>query len=408
MNRVVEKAKAWLATVGAETSDFCKLCTTALRLSIKAVKKQDVSAEKPAMHELRAKTKNAQIAFGVIAALLVLFLFMWGCGSTTNGAMDVAETVSIPEDAMRSTKPMAGDIHQTAQEIYNHRARNVIRELPFIRVRPKEGEVWQHDLPSITVIQVVDGGVLAITDRSSFDAGAQPAVIHVATRRSYADGDKLAIGFYRCMGRYSYTTTSGAKKTVYSFEDLPSSLQQEIAAISIKERQAEFEENMRRQKEEKEAEEEARKHPKTPDAWIKNVFRIKSINDYERVIMKLIKTSYTYRIFLEAGKNRLDAIKKKYDECPADEYHKFYEEVVRAFADWVFKEKINSPNALLDKFMPTIQFANNERLKSMQSQKDWIGLLNVAGFGKIKEIDDDAICWRVYDDAMKRLSEKGR
>lgn len=115
MSRVIEKAKAWLAAVGAETPDFCKLCTTALRLSIKAVKKQDVSAEKPVMRELRAKTKNAQIAFGGMLVVFITVILMRGCGRNQSNSyvtyadaeMKKAVLVQVEQERQRAAKAEA-------------------------------------------------------------------------------------------------------------------------------------------------------------------------------------------------------------------------------------------------------------------------------------------------------------
>lgn len=71
MKTILEKVKKWLASVRVELSAFCELGRTAVRLVVKAVTKKDATAEKSAFAELRAKTKNAQIAFGLVLVLLV-------------------------------------------------------------------------------------------------------------------------------------------------------------------------------------------------------------------------------------------------------------------------------------------------------------------------------------------------
>ena len=96
---------------------------------------------------------------------------------------------------------------------------------------PCVGEIWENNAPLLTVLQVVDGGVLATTRQSALDSEPRTKIIFVRTNRTYADGDVLANGYYRATGTMSYHAVSGAQKTVYAFEELSASEQRGITAI---------------------------------------------------------------------------------------------------------------------------------------------------------------------------------
>ena len=96
---------------------------------------------------------------------------------------------------------------------------------------PCVGEIWENNAPLLTVLQVIDGGVLATTRQSALDSEPRTKIIFVRTNRTYADGDALANGYYRATGTMSYQAVSGAQKTVYAFEELSASEQRGITAI---------------------------------------------------------------------------------------------------------------------------------------------------------------------------------
>lgn len=96
---------------------------------------------------------------------------------------------------------------------------------------PCMGEIWENNAPLLTVLRVIDGGVLATTRQSTLDSEPRTKIIFVRTSRTYADGDVLANGYYRATGTMSYQAVSGAQKTVYAFEELSPSEQRGIAAI---------------------------------------------------------------------------------------------------------------------------------------------------------------------------------
>ena len=96
---------------------------------------------------------------------------------------------------------------------------------------PCKGEIWENDAPLLTVLQVVNGGVLATTRQSVLDSEPRTKIIFVSTSRMYADGDALATGYYRATGTMSYKNVLGAQNTVYAFEELSASEQREITAI---------------------------------------------------------------------------------------------------------------------------------------------------------------------------------
>lgn len=94
--------------------------------------------------------------------------------------------------------------------------------------KPVEGEIWELCSSSITVCNVMPDGVLAMTRQSALDSSLPTKTIFVKTSRTYADGDVLAIGYYRAIGTFSYEAVNHARHTVYAFEELSATDQKEV------------------------------------------------------------------------------------------------------------------------------------------------------------------------------------
>ena len=309
----------------------------------------------------------------------------------------------------------------TAQEAFARKVNASLSQIAFVRERPREGEVWENNIPVITVRQVVDGGVLAETERSSISPELGTRVFYVRTSRIYADGDKLATGFYLCTGMYSYVAVNGAKRTVLAFEELPKNLQHELYGMVAKK----YRESFELEKQRKQIVEEEQKHPTTADSWLKNAFRGVGVNDFGEEF-DLAHKSYVFPIFRNHYNDYLNKITSNVRNKGA-----YQRAVVKTFADWVFKAKINDNKAFLDKFMPTLRFDDPSKnlvlqkslrdkveirwdrkyiakLIEMQKNQDWLGLLN-EGFEnghQMKEIKDDAAYWLTYDALMRNLASR--
>ena len=417
MKTILEKVKKWFASVHSEIPAFCELCRTTTRLVVKTTKKRDTAIEKSAIKELRTKSKNAQIAFGGILLTVLAICFLRGCGDSKqpssshwvkNGNVKIQEGKSL-----------------TAEEAFARMVDSRLHQLAFVRGRPMEGEIWYNEIPIVTVFQVVEGGILVETERSSLSPEAGTRIFFVRTSRRYADGDKLATGFYRCIGMFSYMTTGGAKKTVHAFEELSQSLQIEIGKMVTKKQRESIEENIRQQN----LAQEAQKHPTTAANWLKSVSRGigKDVSDGCSPLLAHLKSkSYVYGIFRKQCEKELA---KKLESIVGNKTNERSRLIVEAFAEWVFKEKIDTTKALLDRYMPTFKFNMLEKnlvvqkslrdnveirydkkihfkAMEMQQKKDWLGLLNL-GFDteyKITEIKDDAAYWMTYDILMQKLS----
>ncbi len=432
MKQVIQKAKAWMAKAIVEVPDFCALCKAAVLLLIKSIKKENALTEKTAFTGLRVKTKNAQVAFGGIGIAIVLVLLIRACGGASTHESE-ARVVSAPlgkiELKTESRTEQRAKTNLTAQEAFARKVSATLHQVAFVRERPKEGEVWENNVPVITVRQVVEGGVLAETERSSISPELGTRVFFVWTSRTYADGDKLATGFYRCTGTYSYVAVSGAKRTVLAFEELPKNLQQELYGMAAKKNKDMFEREAQRKK----IVEEEHKHPTTVDGWLKNVLRGIGIHgDINEsaggAFTKLMAESYVFPMcrdhYGESLKKRLKA-KGWQDWQIRNEWERL---MVRTFAQWVFTNKIQTTKAFLDKFMPKLRFDDPDKklvvqkslrdkveirwdrkyiakLIDMQKNRDWLGLLN-AGFDnghQMKEIKDDAAYWLTYDMLIRKL-----
>lgn len=72
------------------------------------------------------------------------------------------------------------------------------------------------------VMQVIDGGVLAIMDVSLDPSMSEytSTIIIVKTKRGYVTDQRLCEGFYAYRGTYTYKTTGGGSNTVYMFQEV--------------------------------------------------------------------------------------------------------------------------------------------------------------------------------------------
>ena len=431
MKHTISKVKVWLAKAVAETPGFCKLCKTMVLLLIKSIKKENALTEKTALLGLRAKTKNAQVAFGGVGVAIVLVLLIRACGGSSTHESE-PRVVSAPSGKIEPRTEQRVKMNLTAQDVFARKVSATLHQIAFVRERPREGEVWENNIPVITVRQVVEGGVLAETERSSISPELGTRLFFVRTSRTYADGDKLATGFYLCTGMYSYVAVSGAKRTVLAFEELPKSLQQELYGMVAKKNKEMFEREAQR----KQIVEEEQKHPTTVDSWLKSVLRGIGIHDDINesaggAFTKLKADSYVFPMCLD---HYGDSIHKRLtakgwrDWQLKKEYQRL---AVRTFAQWVFTNKIQTTKAFLDKFMPTLQFDDPgknlvvqkslrdkveirwdrkyiAKLIDMQKNRDWLGLLN-EGFEnghQMKEIKDDVAYWLTYDALMRKLASR--
>ena len=96
---------------------------------------------------------------------------------------------------------------------------------------PTEGAIYENDANVLMVLQVIPNGVLAGLRQGVLDTAQTRDIIFVRTTRSYADGDALAEGYYRSVGRMSYEAVNGARKTVYAFSEIPDKERKAIAAV---------------------------------------------------------------------------------------------------------------------------------------------------------------------------------
>lgn len=95
--------------------------------------------------------------------------------------------------------------------------------------KPVEGEIWELRSPSCKVVQVAQafGGVLAT--RRVVDQMRPQKNFFVKTKRSYADEDILATGYYRVEGTKTFEMVDGGSCTIYVFSELPQDEQRKIS-----------------------------------------------------------------------------------------------------------------------------------------------------------------------------------
>ena len=80
----------------------------------------------------------------------------------------------------------------------------------------------EADYEIYKVLQVIDGGVLAIMDVSLDPSMSEytSMIILVKTKRGYVTDQRLGEGFYAYRGTHTYQTTNGGSNTVYVFQDV--------------------------------------------------------------------------------------------------------------------------------------------------------------------------------------------
>ena len=419
---------------------FVQLCKVVGELLKKLIRKEDVTSEKALVITLQKQTVKSQIVVGAISMVL-LFVVFRSCGNSSpreskpdaaptpygNSTSSVSNrnTVSVPNGEMEVKAEQAVKMPRTAQEAFARKVNPTLSQLAFVRDRPVEGEIWENNIPTITVRQTVDDGVLAETELSSLTPERGTSVFFVRTSRRYADGDKLATGFYLCTGMYSYITIRGANKTIHAFAELPQSMQQELYAIATKKQQEMRNLENRR----KQITEEEQKHPTTVDGWVRSIFRGVGIGDwggdfdFGGAFNHLSSKSYVFGLFREHYKN--DLKKRTANAKDKREYQRI---IVQTFANWAFQTKINANMVFLDKFMPTLRFDSPDnmlvlqkslhdkveirwdrkyiaKLSELQKKHDWLGLLNLGldTGHQLKEIKDDVAYWLLYDELMRKL-----
>lgn len=436
----MDAIKKWLSDLKSEMPIFAQLCKSVGQLLKKLICKEETELETAKVIALQKQTVKTQIVVCTIT-VAVLFIVFRGCGSsslheskphvasasydnsTPSASNRNADSVSHGESEAKVEQTLK--MPQTAQEAFTRKVNTTLSQLAFVRDRPTEGEIWENNIPTITVRQTVDGGVLAETELSSLTPELGTSVFFVRTPRRYADGDKLATGFYLCTGMYSYITIKGANKTVHAFTELPQSMQKELYTLAAKKRQ-ELRDLENRQKQ---IAEEERKHPTTVDSWVRSAFRGVGIGDwgggfdFSGAFNHLRNKSYVFGLFRVHYEN--DLKKRTANAKDKREYQRI---IVQTFANWVFQTKINANMAFLDKFMPTLRFDSHDKmlvlqkslrdkveirwdrkditkLSELQKKHDWLGLLNL-GFDnghQLKEIKDDVAYWLLYDELMRKL-----
>ena len=151
--------KKWLLDLKSETPIFVQLCRTIVKLIKKVIRKEDVTIDKAQAIALQKQTVKVQILLGACAVTL-LFVVFHGCGSSSSDESR-PNTTSAPFDKIESSAKQSNTMPRTAQEAFRKKVDSTLSQLAFVRGRPAEGEIWENNVPLITVLQTVDGGVLA-------------------------------------------------------------------------------------------------------------------------------------------------------------------------------------------------------------------------------------------------------
>ena len=367
----------------------------------------------------------------IIAVLFALWA-IWPSGKNkpkADGAdMCVSARQTMPQvsdnQTLQTAKvPCSKANEDEASEIIKRLVNEPLDGFAYTRRSPTSGEIWRLSTPSMRVIQVLSGGVRVETQRSAIDPSLPQKTFFVKTTRQYADGDVLIPGFYKSEGTKRFESTNGADVTLYVFSELPQSLQKEVGELiaRINETQHREEEAKLALAEQKEAAE--RINPPTEEKFILFAGLHSRSAQCSNNIGSLFK-SHIWAIFNETCKARIQKISESVSDSA------YEETIVAYFVHWLFDNKCTTNRILLDRTLPALNFdsfksnlvlqksirekfnikydhAFIEKLKELQKNRDWVGLLNVAFRGtqlKLKEIPDDLSAWTLCSDGITKLA----
>lgn len=260
-----------------------------------------------------------------------------------------------------------------------------------------------YPLADMTVIQTIvkDGAIAGVLVKckyqSDLNLNKEPAFIK--TTNTYVDGENLPFSYYVCTGRFSYPTVTGTMKTVWAFEPMNPAIC-ETRRKDAKVEQLAEEEQMRFETESRMIE-ERKAMAKTQLELEKQ----RQENDRKLAAQRLAAEQEVENARIAAEKEKVNAEKellaaKRLAEQKTEEEKKrrYPEEQKRRaeyaavkFSSLVFdwRNRIRVQNALLRLISSARVTAEMwDDLKLMQQEKNWLGMLGIAGGKKFDEYPD--------------------
>ena len=429
----MKSIQKWLLAAYGELPAFYGLCRAIAQLLLLKVRKEDCTTAIGEVVSLQKCSQKAQIVVcGCVAVLFVVV--MRGCADSASAESSLklgatrSEGMSTLGESLPAVPlpplPRSEDESLTAQDAVARIVNVPLDTLVHLREPlPKEGDIWQIMSKGVRISQVLQGGVVALSEDLS-PSPVPPKAFFVATWRKYADGDVLACGYYLSTGIRSFETVSGASRTLYAFIELPEVLQNEMTSILSDNKNKELQERAASRKKWEQESEMRQKIWRTPDEYIKNGFCI-NLNDSgkveEFIHRQNSEMSISWQEFLkDSGAARTELFRKKAD------FHEYRKNLILLYAKWLCDNNLSDTKLFLDRFMPKLKLdiAENiivqkslrsklsinydrgfiEKLKEMQKKRDWVGLLNVAFRDTALQITQIPTRWEVCSSGISRLA----
>ena len=429
----MKSIQKWLWAAYGELPAFYRLCRAIAQLLLLKVRKEDCATATEEVVALQKRSQKAQIVVCGCVAVLI-FVTMRGCGDSASAESSLklgatrSEGMSTLGESLPAVPlpplPRSEDESLTAQEAVSRIVNVPLDTLVHLREPlPKKGDVWQIMSKGVRISQVLQGGVVALSEDLS-PSPVPPKAFFVATWRKYADGDVLACGYYLSTGIRSFETVSGASRTLYAFIELPEALQNEMTSILSDNKNKEIQERAASRRRWEQESEMRQKIWRTPDEYIKNGFCI-NLNDSGKVEEFIGRQnsgmSIPWKEFLkDSDAARTELFRKNMDA------HEYRKQLIFLYAKWLCDNNLSDTKLFLDRFMPKLKLdiAENivvqkslrsklsinydrgfiEKLKEMQKKRDWVDLLNVAFRDTELRITQIPTSWEVCSSGISRLA----
>lgn len=213
MKVILEKIRKRLVAVCAEIPAFCELTKVTLRLASKTVKKQDVAPEKVAFAELRAKTKNVQVAL-VALAVISAFAFVMHRGEEGSGLRDVINNDEECRIDYKANLTVVASKNATPEKGVGYVSFGGFAVLQYLSGESAVLARMENNAVA-NLVAAMSGNLANVSESDEIGN-----IIYVKTTRQYTDGQSLASGVYIYEGIVTYQTANGASKSVKAFREM--------------------------------------------------------------------------------------------------------------------------------------------------------------------------------------------
>ena len=301
-------------------------------------------------------------------ALLSAFLFVSELSTTNN--KNLSETCPMHEDRM-----------------------------DFVLGRIQVGHAYNL-LQVMGVLSVTSDGIL-VRDKYNLYSAINPEPVFIKTNKKYVDGDDfIPSSYYICVGRVSYKNALGVNKTVWAFEEMdPQICEKRLSKI----------------REEEKAEELKRQAAENQAAYERGLQQIKEYDEWQKAEQEQKKQREEQERKLEAERIAKEReIERRKLQQQREEEEKEHGPIVQAQRREYAAMKLRSVSFDVNSYF-TIQknlrkyvasFTVTEKLWAelarLQSETNWLGMLNVAGENTLSYYPDTKQIDAIIDNLVTR------